>query len=238
MTNIDLDTIKDASAFSDIMYATQTGSPYSGSCYDKLTSKLGERKASGHLKGDWNVHEATATHHYAIFVNDDQKKAYIVARGSTSLWSDWINNDIFGFLGLYGTRSIRIKDATAEIVQILIEKGYDVIGTGHSLGGSVMRCVAAAFGIKVITFNAPFLQHDPSFNSKMRSNNAGNVINVIMYGDVICSIASPELSFDSQMQTQLLLMNGTEVGCIEAHSMEKLCDALKDGKIITLLQPW
>jgi hypothetical protein len=47
---------------------------------------------------EWNIHPTCATPHYTIFVNDTTKEAVVAARGSYSPISDWVVNDIFGFL--------------------------------------------------------------------------------------------------------------------------------------------
>jgi hypothetical protein len=102
-----------------------------------------------------------------------------------------------------------------------------VRGTGH--GGSIIRNVGAALGIPVITFNAPFLQHDIRFNVNMRSENSGNVLNVMMSGDVVSLIRSPEQGLDSYLQSSMTLMDESCKGLDNAHSMSKIVNALRDG---------
>lgn len=210
------------------MYATERNSGYEGTPYTQLSTKLGEMQLSGEIGAGWTVYPDCSTPQYAIFVNEHTKEAFIAARGSSSLYADWIANDLFGFIGLFGRRGIRTLEGTAVVARSLQSQKFLVMGTGHSLGGSVMRCVGAALSIPVITFDAPFLQHDIHFNADMRADNSGNVLNVVMSGDIVSLIKSPELGLDSYLQSCMTLMNGSSMGPVDAHSMQNMINALKD----------
>lgn len=200
--------------------------------YDQISAAIAKSTAEGNLPAGWKVDPNCSSQWFAVFVNEDTKEAYVAARGSSSLYSDWIANDFFGFFGMFGTRGLRTYDGVRDTVKDLKDQGFDVKGTGHSLGGSVMRHVCAALDITCVTFNAPFLLHDVFFGAHMRASNSGNVINVVMEGDVVSLISSPTNALDSQLQGNLTmtLAESMGTGWVAAHSMENIRKVLKGEK--------
>lgn len=232
------ESLLDAAVISNAMYATKRGSGYQGTNTEKLSKCLGKMQSDGLISGDWKVDPTfAATSHYAIFVNDKTKQVFIASRGSSSPIGDWIVNDLGGYLGFSGTRASRTLDACQDDVRDLIERGYNVSGTGHSLGGSVIRLVCSALNISAITFDAPFLKHEnDNFNTETRSNNSTEHTNVNMNGDVVNKITSPELYKDSDTQNSISVGSDENLSPLEAHSMDRMLSYLKESKLLLSFQ--
>lgn len=162
-------------AFSDVSYSSVDKSKIGTATVQDIIGKnrwekewkntdIKNSELFAHIK-NWVVYDFKENEHSGfaayIFRNDDDE--FVIAyRGSTNfsllnmLDPDWLENDIYMFLGGNGTQ---IYEAIQYAKELINTYGADSVTiTGHSLGGALCDIVSARFSCYAESFNAaPFL---------------------------------------------------------------------------------
>lgn len=174
---------------------------------------LGER-----FDMDYFDSSRVGTLQYFMIFDNTNRKAYFVIRGSDTKnlkreWRDWRTNLRFWPKKVrkskahngYVRSGNHLLPIMQEQVSVANDRGFDVIFTGHSLGGVLAKYVASMLDYKceVYTFGAPALAKSEFYDSIENVT----VHKYRMDGDLIPMF--PSLIYDDVYGSELLLKRGS-----------------------------
>lgn len=166
----------------------------------------------------------------ASFRNDKRAELVLSFAGTDSI-SDFIDDIVQAAGGLNNQYNRGLSSTLAYLLQEAKGQNYQVILTGHSLGGGIAAYVAQVLGLKAYTFNpAPLNEKllDDTVITEIITSVSPHIFNIVSFDeydqyDVVAS-SSGEL----YGTTKRLTVDTSRFNFIERHSIETILETLAE----------
>lgn len=164
----------------------------------------------------------------AGIIKNDELKTYIIVFRGTSNFKNIIE-DVELILGLIPSYFKNGEEIYKYAVNLAVKDNYNLIATGHSLGGSVCQYISNKFGIQSITFNPFGVMRSLTNISDL---NKAKCTNYCVWGDEVSSIDSSHqygncVNLITNEYNSLNLLDKT----LKLHSIDTVIKILKEKEV-------